>query len=130
FVEEGEGYEKAWDLVKECLRYELGNEVGDDLILGRYWKGSAWDFVPDLLSYQYGLLEGKRLIACHQKLLQLTEEKFVATLQRIDLKENYPSFGARLEPEHVQWILDAFRQLNRNLKRAIETGLPLFYMLD
>jgi len=57
---------------------------------------------------------------------QLTEEKFVATFQKTDLNENHPPFGARLGPEHLQWIPEAFRQLNRNLKRAIEKGLPLF----
>lgn len=129
-VEQGEGYDKAWDVVKECLRHELGNEVGDDLILGRYWSGGAWNFIPDLLSYQFGFLEGERLKSCHQKALCMTDEKLVALLGKIDLKENYPSFGVILEPDDIKWVVESFHQLGRNLKRASERDLALFYMLD
>ena len=129
-VEQGEGYGQCWDLVKECLRHELGNDVGDDLILGSYWEGSAWEFVPDLLSYQFGFLEGDRLKTCHQKVRQVTQERFVSTLQSIDLKENYPTFGRPIGEEGLKWTVAAFQQLNRNLERAAAKGLALFYTLD
>lgn len=129
-VKEGEGYDQQWDLVKECLRKELGNEVGDDLVLGRYWKGSAWEFAPELLSYQFGILEGQWMKECRRKVNTITEKRLVATLESIDLKENYPCYGAPLEPDDIKWVVEAFKKLNRNLKRADESGLAILYMLD
>ncbi len=129
-VEEGEGYDKAWDLLKECLRQELGKDVGDDLVLGQYWEGSAWEFVPDSFSYQFGFLEDEMLNKRHAKATEMTEARLISALKSLDLKENYPFYESRLEPKEVPWVVDSLHQLHRNLERALKGGFAIFYTLD
>jgi hypothetical protein len=83
-----------------------------------------------LVTYQFGFLEGERLDLCRSSALGTSEAALLATLRKLDLSEAYPFYEASLEPDAIQETLEAFHQTLRNLKRASETGLALFYMLE
>ena len=129
-TEEGDFYESDWDLLKQPLRLEFGNDIGDDLILGYYWQGSAWDFPPDIINYQFGFLEGDRMKEYNEKVLGLSEERLVEQLGKIDPADTYGIPRDSLNSDDIEGAIEAFKKLKRNLSRAIEKDLALFYMLD
>jgi len=129
-VDHALGYHYHWDILKEGLRSLIGEQSGDELVLGVYWGGKAWDFPPDLVTYQYGVVLPD-MIARHRRLAETVNAKTLASkLREVDWSRNYPIYAQKISDEDVAQTLHVLACLQSNLKHAEEQQCSILYLLN
>jgi hypothetical protein len=130
-IEEAADYYKFWDTLKHGLRSVLGEQTGDELVLGVYWECcKAWEFAPDLVTYQYGILLPDMVTRYQPVAEKVTEDAFVSALRRLNFTDSYPVFAAEISDDDVRATVGALRNLQENLQQAHDQSCAVLYLLN